>query len=224
MVVGAVIEMLFIRWLDRPSVIRMIIITIGLSIIIRELALHIWGSGVRTLPYFSGNAVTSVTLLGSKVSPQVLWVLGVCSIMVLLLNLFFKITSLGREMRACAANRVAATLCGINTKNMVTFSFMLSAGIGALAGCIMSPITYSQYDGGTNLAIKGFTVAILGGLGNSLAAVAAGLLLGLIEAFSITLVPLAFADAISIGILLLILFVRPHGLFGNRAAAGLKEF
>ena len=101
---------------------------------------------------------------------------------------------------------------------------MLSAGIGALAGCFMSPISYTQYDMGPGLAIKGFTVAILGGLGNSLAAVAAGLLLGIIESFSISIVPLAFQDAIAISILLIILFIRPHGLFGSSEEAGLKEF
>ena len=224
MMIGALIEIIFIRWLNHPSVLRMIIITIGVSILIREFALHIWGDNVRALPYFMGNEVTSVRIFGTNISPQVLWVIGTCSIIVFCLSMFFKFTSLGQEMRACASNRVAATLCGINTKNMVTLSFMLSAGIGALAGCVVSPITYSQYDGGTGLAIKGFTVAILGGLGNSMAAVAAGLLLGVIEAFSITVVPLAFQDAISISILLIILFIRPHGIFGSSEAAKLKEF
>ncbi len=224
MLVGALIEIVFIRWLDRPSVLRMIIITIGLSILIREVALHIWGESVRSLPYFVGNEVTSISLFGTRVSPQVLWVMGICTIMVLCLSLFFRYTLTGQKMQACASNRTAATLCGINTRNMVTLSFMLSAGIGALAGCVMSPITYTEYDGGTGLAIKGFTVAIMGGLGNSMGAVAAGLLLGLLEAFSVSVLPLAFQDAISISILLLILFVRPHGLFGNKEAAGLKEF
>lgn len=224
MLVGALIEMLFIRWIENPSVLRMIVITIGISILIREVALHIWGESVRSLPYFIGTAVTSVSIFNTKISPQVLIVIGVCSVVVLFLNFFFKFTSLGREMRACAANRRAAVLCGINVKNMVTFSFMLSAGIGALAGAVMSPITYTQYDNGTGLAIKGFTVAILGGLGNSLGAVAAGLILGIIEAFSVSFLPLAFQDAVAIAILLLILFVRPHGLFGSSEAARLKEF
>jgi branched-chain amino acid transport system permease protein len=224
MLVGVIIEMLFIRWIENPSVLRMIVITIGVSILIREVALYIWGESVRSLPYFIGTAVTSVSILGTNISPQVLIVIGVCSVMVLFLNFFFRFTSIGREMRACAANRRAATLCGINVKNMVTLSFMLSAGIGALAGAVMSPITYTQYDNGTGLAIKGFTVAILGGLGNSLAAVAAGLMLGIIEAFSISFLPLAFQDAVAIAILLLILFIRPHGLFGSREEAGLKEF
>lgn len=224
MCIGALIEIIFIRWLKNPGVLRMIIITIGISILIREVALHIWGDNVRALPYFIGNEITSIPVLGARVSPQVLWVIGTCSLMVLFLSLFFQMTSVGREMRACAANRTAAILCGIDTRNMVTLSFILSAGIGALAGAVMSPITYTQYDIGTGLAIKGFTVAILGGLGNSPGAVAAGLLLGVIEAFSVSVVPLAFQDAIAIAILLIILFVRPHGLFGSSTAAGLKEF
>lgn len=224
MAIGAAIEMLFIRWLESPSVLRMIIITIGISILLRESALHIWGESIRSLPYFYGNEITTFALGSVYLSPQVVWVIVACAVMMGGLSLFFKNTPIGREMRACAANRTAALLCGINTRNMVTLSFMLSAGIGALAGCVMSPITYTQYDSGTSLAIKGFTVAILGGLGNSMAAVAAGLLLGIIEAFSVSVVPLAFQDAISITILLLILFVKPHGIFGSSEAARLKDF
>ncbi len=224
MVIGALIEMVFIRWLESPSVLRMIIITIGISILLRESALHIWGESIRSLPYFFGNEITVLNLGSVHLSPQVLVVIAACGVMVAGLNVFFKGTPIGREMRACAANRTAALLCGISARNMVTLSFMLSAGIGALAGCVMSPITYTQYDSGASLAIKGFTVAILGGLGNSMAAVSAGILLGVIEAFSVSVLPLAFQDAISITILLIILFVRPHGLFGSSEAARLKDF
>jgi branched-chain amino acid transport system permease protein len=224
MLIGGLIEITFIRWLVKPSVLRMIIITIGLSILIREAALALWGEGVRSLPYFTGNEVTALSFGAVRVSPQVLWSLGVCSIIVILLNLFFKFTMLGWQMRACASNREAAALCGIPTKNMVTLSFVLSAGIGALAGCVVSPITYTQYNIGSGLAIKGFTVAILGGLGNSMAAVGAGLILGILESFSIWVMPTAYKDAISISLLLLMLFVRPGGLFGNKEAFRLKEF
>ncbi|MDA8239600.1 MAG: branched-chain amino acid ABC transporter permease [Nitrospiraceae bacterium] len=224
MLVGGLIEILFIRWLYKPSVLRMIIITIGLSILIRETALHIWGEGVKALPYFTGTSVSSIKLGGVFISPQVLWVVGISAVMVALLNVFFSYTITGRQMRACSVNRDAARLCGINAKNMVTLSFMLSAAIGALGGCIVSPITYVQYDSGTPLAIKGFTVAILGGLGNSVAAVAAGLVLGILESFSIWVMPAAYKDVISISILLLILFVRPSGLFGSKEAGDLKEF
>ena len=222
--IGAIIEITFIRWLHRPSVLRMIIITIGISILIRETALHVWGESVRALPYFTGSSVTSINLGGVYISPQVLWVIGVSALAVAGLSAFFNYTLLGRQVRACSANRDAARLCGISAGNMVTLSFMLSAAIGAIAGCVVCPITYIQYDSGTPLAIKGFTVAILGGLGNSVAAVAAGMILGVLESFSIWFLPAAYKEAISISLLLLILFVRPSGIFGSAEAARLKEF
>ncbi len=222
--VGAFIDFVFIRWLKSPTVLQMVIITIGLSILIREAALHIWDEKVRSLPCFTGNEISSIRLLGAYISPQVLWVLATCAAIVICLNLFFSYTLTGRSMRACSANRTAAALCGINVRNMVTFSFMISAAIGALAGCVVSPIAQTHYDCGTPLAIKGFTVAILGGLGNSTGAVAAGLILGIIEAFSVSVLPMAFKDVIAITILLLVLFFRPTGLFGSRETGALREF
>jgi branched-chain amino acid transport system permease protein len=163
-------------------------------------------------------------VFGASVSPQVFWVLGVTALIVVGLYGFFGLTITGKAMRACAANRRAAGLCGINTRRIINLSFMLSAAIGAAAGCVVSPLTQTHYGMGSQLAIKGFTVAILGGLGNSVAALGAGLLLGLIEAFSISLIPMAYKDAIAIFILLLVLVVRPSGLFGSSRLAGLKEY
>ncbi|MEK6696585.1 MAG: branched-chain amino acid ABC transporter permease [Candidatus Deferrimicrobiota bacterium] len=224
MIVGAIIEIVFIRWLHKPSVLRMVIITIGISILIRETALHIWGESVKALPYFTGSSVSSINLGGVYISSQVLWVVGIGALAVAALTAFFNLTMLGRQMRACAANRDAARLCGIDAGNMVTLSFMLSAAIGAIGGAVVCPITYVQYDSGTPLAIKGFTVAILGGLGNSTAAVGAGMILGILESFSIWVLPTAYKEAISIAILLAILFVKPSGIFGSAEAARLKEF
>jgi branched-chain amino acid transport system permease protein len=216
MAIGAFIEAAFMRWLDKPSVLRMIIITIGISILLREAALLVWGQDVRALPYFTGDEVTSIAVGGARVSPQVLWAVGACALMVGLVTVFFRLTRVGRQMRACASNRVAAALCGLPTRNLVTLSFALSAGMGAMAGCVVSPITYTHYNVGAGLAIKGFTVAILGGLGNSLASVVAGLVLGVLESFSVALMPTAYKDAVSIAVLLAILFVRPSGLFAAR--------
>jgi branched-chain amino acid transport system permease protein len=222
MAIGALIEVTFIRWLWKPSVLRMIIITIGISILVREGALVLWGESVRSLPYFTGNEVSSFALGGVHVSPQVLWSLATCVAIVAFLKVFFQHTAVGRQMRACAANRDAAALCGVPTKSLVTLSVVLSAGSGALAGCVVSPITYTSYGIGTGLAIKGFTVAILGGLGNSMGAVAAGFVVGVLESFSVSLLPAAYKDAISVTILLAILFVRPSGLFGSSEVARLK--
>jgi branched-chain amino acid transport system permease protein len=221
---GSGIEVVFIRKIRRSGVLQMIIVTIGLSILLREAALHVWDEQVRSLAFFTGNEVSSLRILGARVSPQVLWVLGVTAIAVTALFLFFSLTLTGKAMRACASNRRAAGLCGINTRRMVNLSFALSAGLGALAGCVVSPLTQTHYGMGSELAIKGFTVAILGGLGNSGAALVAGILLGVIEAFSISIFPMAYKDAIAVLILIIVLVAKPSGLFGSREAAALKEY
>ncbi len=213
---GGLIEMIFIRRIPNASVLRLIVITIGLSILLREGMLHVWDEKVRSLPYFTGTSVSTISFVGAQLSPQVLWVLATSAVTVAALTVFFRYTSTGRAMRACSDDRMAARLCGINDRWMVTLSFMLSAGIGALAGCVISPVTQTQYDMGAPLAIKGFTVAILGGLGNSMAAVAAGLLLGLLEALMVSQFPSAYKEAVSIVVLLLILVFRPSGLFARR--------
>ena len=218
---GGLIEIVFLRPVKNASVLRLIVITIGLSIVIREAMLHLWDEKVRSLPYFTGSAVSTVTILGAHISPQVLWVLGVSAVIVTALTLFLRFTLTGRAMRACADDRMAARLCGINDRRMVTLSFMLSAGIGALAGCVISPVTQTQYDMGAPLAIKGFTVAILGGLGNSMGAVAAGLLLGLLEAL-VTSQSSAYKEVVSIVVLLLILVLRPSGLFARSDVSALR--
>ncbi|MEK6796906.1 MAG: branched-chain amino acid ABC transporter permease [Spirochaetota bacterium] len=222
--VGALVDIVFIRRMKKPTVLNMIIVTIGISILLKEAALHIWDEKVRSLRFFSGDETSSVNIGGAFISPQVFWVLGVCALIVSLLTLFFRYTALGRSMRATASDPDAARLCGISTKNMITLSFMLAAAIGAAAGAVVSPLTQTQYDCGTSFAVKGFTVAIIGGLGNSIGAVIGGILIGVLEAFSISFLPLAFKDVISIGILLILLFVKPSGLFGNKAASSLRKF
>ncbi len=217
--VGYLLERTFIRGIKNPTPLRMIIITIGLSILIREAALHIWDEKVRALPYFTGNEITSIALFGAHFSPQVLWVLGTSALIVVFLNFFFSYTTTGKSMRACASNRIAAALCGIDITKMVSLSFVLSAAIGALAGCVISPITQTQYDCGTSLAIKGFTAAIFGGMGSSTGAIAGGLIIGIIEAASISIIPLAYKDAITLTVLLGILIFRPSGLFADSDAS-----
>ena len=221
--VGCLLEILFFRKLRRHSVLLMIIITMGLSIVIQEAALHIWDEKVRSLPYFSGNEISSVRIFGAAISPQVLWVLGAVAVVVALLHAFLKYTLRGRAMRACSSNPEAAMLAGINIANMRTLAFGLSAAIGALAGCVISPITQIHYESGGPLAIKGFAAAILGGLGNPMAAVAGGLAVGLLESFSVKYLPAAYNDVTAFAVLLLVLFVRPHGLFGRPGGESVRE-
>jgi branched-chain amino acid transport system permease protein len=221
--IGCLLEITFFRKLRRHSVLHLIIITIGLSIVMQEAALHIWDEKVRSLPYFTGNEVSSLKFLGAAISPQVLWVLGTVAVTVILLHIFLKYTLRGRAMRACSSNPEAAMLAGINIQNMRTLSFGLSAALGALAGCVISPITMTHYEMGAPLAIKGFAAAILGGMGNPMGAVAGGLLVGILEAFAVSRLPAAYNDVAAFAVLLLVLFVRPHGLFGRPGGEGVRE-
>ena len=222
--VGSFLEVVFIRRMKKTSVLGMIVITIGISILIREIALHVWDEQIRALRFFTGSEVSSIGILGARISPQVLWIIGVTALIVAALYLFFRFSLTGQAMRACSDNIRAAKLCGIRTRRMVNFSFALAAGIGALGGCLVSPLTQTHYAMGTDLAIKGFIVAVLGGLGNPMAAVAAGLLVGLIESFSVSVLPMAYTDVVSIVILLGILVLLPSGLFGSKQTSALKDF
>lgn len=222
-VVGCLLEILFFRKLRKHSILHLIIITIGLSIVMQEVALHVWDEKVRSLPYFTGNEISSIKFFGAAISPQVIWVLATVAVTVAGLHGFLKYTLRGRAMRACSSNPDAAMLAGINISNMRTLSFGLSAGIGALAGCVISPITLTHYEMGAPLAIKGFAAAIVGGLGNPMAAVVGGLLVGILEAFSVSRFPAAYNDVTAFAVLLLVLFVRPHGLLGRPGGDAVRE-
>ena len=221
---GCLLEVMFFRRLRHHSIMHMVIITIGLSIVIQEVALHLWDEKVRSLPYFTGNEISSIRAFGASISPQVLWVLGTVAVLVILLHCFLRYTLHGRAMRACSSNPEAAMLAGINTSNMRTLSFGLSAALGALAGCVISPITMTHYEMGAPLAIKGFAAAILGGLGNPMAAVLGGLIIGVLEAFSVSKLPAAYNDVAAFAVLLAVLFLRPHGLFGRPVGDSVREF
>lgn len=106
---------------------------------------------------------------------------------------------------------------GINTTFVMTLSFALSAAIGALAGVLATPITLTAYSVGIGFALKGFAAAMLGGMGNPKGALVGGFLLGLIEALTAGYLSSQYKDAVAFVMILLVLFVRPQGLFGRKS-------
>jgi len=220
--IGAAFERAAIHPLKSPSVLTLIIITVAASILFKGGAMFAWGKHTFSLPPFSGEKPISV--LGATILPQTLWILGIMGATVALLIFFFGFTLTGKAMRACAANRTAASLVGINVRTMVLLSFALSAGIGATAGIIITPIALMNYDRGTMLAVKGFSVAVLGGLGSNVGAVAAGFIIGIMESLGAGFISSGYKDAIALVVLLLVLFIKPSGLLGSRERAEFKKF
>ncbi|MBS0348240.1 MAG: branched-chain amino acid ABC transporter permease [Proteobacteria bacterium] len=212
--VGVLIEKLAIEPVKGAETVSLIIITIGASLVIRGLAAVGFGKGTFSLPAFSGE--TPIDVLGATLMPQSLWVLGVTAAAVGALWYFFNYSLAGKAMLATACNRMAAQLVGIDTNGVLFLSFALSAGMGALGGILIAPLTLTAYDVGVMLGLKGFVAAVLGGLGNGLGAVVGGLLVGLIEALGAGYISSAYKDAIPFVLILLILFFMPRGLFGAR--------
>lgn len=213
-IVGLIVEKLAIEPAKNAEVVTLIIITIGASLTLRGLV-QVWlGKGNHALPAFSGE--TPIHLLGASLMPQSLWVLGVAMAIVAVLAWFFGRTVLGKAMLATSYNKLAAQLVGINTRVILLLSFGLSAVLGAVGGIILAPITYTSYDIGIMLGLKGFVAAVLGGLGGGLGAVAGGLILGICESMAAGYISSAYKDAVPFVLILLILFFRPGGLFGAK--------
>ncbi len=220
--VGALMERFTINPLKNASVLTMIIVTIAVSILFKGIAMFVWGKDPYIFPPFSGSKPLFV--FGAAIQTQTLWVLFMTAVMVVLMTIFFKKTRYGKAMLACADNPEAARLVGIKVNTMILISFALSAAIGAVAGAVITPISLMEYDRGALLALKGFGAAVLGGLGSFYGAVVAGVLLGIIESMCAGLVSSGYKDAVALILLLLVLYVRPSGLFGNVEASKIKEF
>jgi branched-chain amino acid transport system permease protein len=211
-VAGALVERLAIRPVRDCPTINLIIITIGVSILIRGLAMLAWGKDTHVLEPFSGNQ--PIMFLGAAIMPQAVWVLAISLLLLAGLKAFFSGTIHGKAMLACSYDAKAASLVGIGVQRMVLLSFMISALVGAVGGVILAPITMTSYDVGIMLGLKGFAACILGGLGNPFGAAAGGIILGVLESLGAGFVSSAYKDALAFVILLALLFVKPSGLFG----------
>ena len=211
-VVGLLLERLAVGQARNADVVTLIIITIGASIFLRGLAQLVWDKRIHPLPALSGD--TPIAIFGATIVPQSLWVIGVTVVIVALLSWFFNRTLTGKAMLATSYNRFAAQLVGIEVRRVLFASFGLAAALGAIAGVLIAPITFTSYDTGIMLGLKGFAAAILGGLGNFAGAIAGGLVLGLLESLGAGYVSSAYKDVIAFVIILAVLFVRPDGILG----------
>lgn len=211
--VGIAVHRLAIEPARGASAVALIMITIGASIFLRGAAQVVFDKRFHSLPHPFGT--DPIHLGGAAILPQTIVVLAGAVVIVVLLWQFIDRTLLGKALIATAANRLAARLVGINTRNIVGLSFAVSAAIGAVAGILVTPITLTSYDVGTLLALKGFAAAMLGGIGSALGAVLGGLVLGMLEAFSAGFISSKYKDAVAFLVILAVLLAMPQGLFGR---------
>jgi branched-chain amino acid transport system permease protein len=211
--IGLLIEKAVIRPAKNTSIVTLIVITIGLSIMLKGLGLIIWGTYPKTLTPIIN--IPPISIMGAVINPQSLFIFAVLILLLLALYFFFDKTFIGSALKASERNPRAASLMGINTATMSAIAFTLAAALGAISGIIITPLTDATYEMGFLIGIKGFVAMVIGGMNSVSGVVMGGLLLGVIEAFSAGLFSSTFSDAITFGFLLLVLFFRPIGLFAR---------
>lgn len=213
---GAVVELFGVRQaIKTKSEAGWIMATIALGIIFSNIAENIWGRDDLRFP--SPISDQPLSLAGITVLPmEIVIVVGALAIM-LLVELFNRRSIYGKAVVATAADRDAAGLMGINTSRVITFSYALSSMIAALAGVLVAPVTLTGATMGAALGLKAFAVAIIGGLSSGFGVVVGGLILGITETLTGYYVSSGYKDVPGLVLLLLVLSLKPAGLFGKTA-------
>jgi branched-chain amino acid transport system permease protein len=211
--VGFLMHVSVVHPLRKASVLILIMATLGSSIFLSSTSGLIFGTLPKALPPFSGEYPLQIG--GVSVLPQSLWVLGFTFLLLIFLYLLSHRTLLGKAMEASSTDPLGADLLGISRNLMVFFAFGVSAGVGATAGILITPIFFTSYSSGTLLGLKGFIAAVLGGWGKNSGAILGGFALGIAESLSLAFIPSGYKDAIAFAILLLILYFRPKGILGS---------
>jgi branched-chain amino acid transport system permease protein len=214
-VLGVIAVYVSVRPVSKDRPLAPLISTIGLTIIIQNLAVYIFGGQQVAFPETIRQTLYHIGPI--TISSVQIFILGVAIALMVLLWLFIERTKMGRAIRAVAENHETAALLGVDVNRVVLVTFIIGSGIAGVAG-VLDGIKNSGISPfmGLGAAVKGLIVMLLGGLGNVVGAMVAGLLLGMIEILSSAYIGATERDFFSFAILILILLYRPTGLFGTR--------
>ncbi len=211
--VGAVLDRFMFRPIRDAAPIVSIIATLGLSIGLQQLAVILWKADPREVP--SPFSSTIVQLPGASLTLQGLLVILCSAALIAVLYLFIKKSRLGKAMRATAQDKLAASALGIDTNHVMMATVSIGSAIAAAAGCLIGPIFLVYPTMGVLPCLKAFVVVIIGGMGNVPGAIFGGYLLAFLETFVTGYVSSLYRDPIAFVVLILVLIVRPAGLFGT---------
>ena len=211
---GALLERVFLRKLEkRLDENSIFLMTIALFIILRNAAQLIFGATAFSMPPIMSEVIT---IAGAQVHMQYIIIIITSIIIMIALYILFAKTSIGLSLRAVAQDKTTARMLGINVSKMNNITFGLCAVLGAAAGIVFAPVAVVSFEMGNLIMLKGFTAAMLGGLGIVPGAILGGFILGVVDQFSAFTISSAYKDLISYSILLIILLVRPNGLLGKK--------
>jgi branched-chain amino acid transport system permease protein len=217
--VGFLLEKGVIRRLlkreGRMQDIFIVLVTIAVSIFMKNFAQLTWGSRRLEFPPIFGRA--TIKIAGINIQPESFLVVIVSLICMLLLHLFMTKTKFGTAMRSAAQDPLAARSCGIDVSLTTGVTWGISAGVAAVGGILYGPVYGVFMAMGTTIGMRGFSGAVVGGYGNMYGAIVGGLMLGFIETFAAGLISSDFKDFIAFAVLMIFLFIKPTGIFNERA-------
>jgi branched-chain amino acid transport system permease protein len=205
----------FVPALARLPQSSMFVMTAGILTLTEGLLLVVWGSQPYALPPFSGEA--PVQILGIRVPTQGFWIAGATLVIIVTLWWLLTRTTVGMALRACAENRLAGRLMGIDVPRMTLLSFIMAALLGGIGGIMVAPITSLEFDTGGFFTNFGFISVAIGGMGSFAGVILGGLLLGVAEQLAAGYVSSLFANGLALGLLIVVLLWRPNGLFSAAA-------
>jgi branched-chain amino acid transport system permease protein len=211
---GAFLEFVFLRRAKEPNILSLILITLGFQMMLYGLASWKWGAEQRDLP-FPISDFDTVSLGPAVLSYLNAATLLITLILMFLLFLFFRYTKVGIAMKATQQNAMAARINGIRTNRILSITWGMSSVIGAVAGMLLAPIATLDPNLMLDPLLKGFAAAVLGGMTTLVGAAIGGYMLGIIENLFGGYVSLEFKSVVAFGIIVLVLYFKPSGLFAR---------
>jgi branched-chain amino acid transport system permease protein len=209
---GAALDSTILRRVLGQPQFAVVMLTIGLGAIFRSFASITWGSEIYTLPTPFSAKATRVG--GVTVSHEYVSIIVGTVVLCAVLFVFFRRTRVGVAMQAASQNQPAAYYMGIPVKRMFSLIWAISAGVAAIAGVLLAPVSLIDINLGF-IGLKAFAAAVLGGFGSIPGALVGGITIGLIELLSGAYLPHGFKDVAAYVVLLLVLAIRPQGMFGT---------
>jgi neutral amino acid transport system permease protein len=195
------------------GVMQLLLMTIGLAFVLRNLVLLFWGGEVRTLDVDQTQAWNPFDL---TISLNQVIVISAAGSVLVAVGLLLRLTRLGKSMRALSDNRDLAEVAGIDTRRVITYTWILAGSLAGLAGMFAAINTTLTPNTGWFLLLGIFAAVVLGGIGNAYGALAGGLVIGLVQEWSTMIFAPTYKEAVAFAVLILILLVRPQGIFGHR--------
>ena len=217
--VGVTAERFAYRPLRNAPRMNLLLSALGVSIFLQNLVLHFQGAKVRFFHIASliPDSLRTFHVGATVFSFMRILLIGVAFLLMGLLTLMIKKTKVGKAMRATAQDIEAATFMGIDVDRIVVVVFVIGSALGGAAGVLVGLMfTQVDYYVGFQAGLKGFTAAVLGGIGSIHGAMLGGILLGLVESLAVTFLPAAYKDVVAFVILIAVLVVRPWGLMGEK--------